>query len=160
MDARELCQRIRELHHRSPKVLSGEDPADAFWNDVMACFQDLERIAPALEDLLAGAEVVPRILEPLRESLRWELELNRFLFPAIQSREPGETVAHHVLTVFGMMSGDMLDRLFNRLVVLAEVLGCRDGSVDFPEEAYLTYQELWGMAQVIALAADEADLDA
>jgi hypothetical protein len=159
MNARELRNRIQDLHRLSPKVLDGEVPPEEFWGEIETWFQDAAQAAASLETVLPGDETVPRTLGALHETLRWELQLNRFLLPAIQNREPGETMAHHVVSVFGMMSGDMLDRLFSRLAVFAEVLGLLDGTIEFPEEAYMTYQELWGMAQVTALAADE-DLDA
>ncbi|MCX2725979.1 hypothetical protein OO015_00460 [Thermomicrobium sp. 4228-Ro] len=160
MTGLELLNWIRELHRISPEVISGDKDLQDFWSQVESWFQTVTEAVSSLDSLLPGQDTVFRVLEALRESLRWELKLNRFLLPAIQNRQPSDTTAHHVASVFGMMSGDLLDRIFTRLAVLAEILGVLDGTVEFPEEAYLTYQELWGMAQVTDALHAAQDLDA
>jgi hypothetical protein len=160
--ARELLQRIRELHNRSPQVLSGDIDSQAFWSDLEDCLREVDQAAVALHSLIPGEETIPRTLEALREGIRWELALNRALFPAVQSREPADTIQHHMVSLFGIVSGDILDRLFCRILVLVEIIGVLDGSVDFPEESYMTYQELRErLALPIAILLDEDDdLDA
>jgi hypothetical protein len=147
MTAHDLAHRIRELHHQVPQLLTGEVAPEEFWGWVEAWFREVATMVRALEGQIPGEETIQHSLAALREGIRWDLDLNRTLFPVLQSREPQDTIVHHAFSIFGIMSAEILDRLFSRLTVLVEILGLLDGSIDFPEETYLTYQELRAMIQ-------------
>ncbi len=158
MNGKGLRDRIQELHHAFPRVLEGRLSPDQFWSDVEAWFQELEQASTAFQQILPGHDMVPCI-QALRETLRWDLEFNRQLFLAIQNRVPEDTMPHHLVSVLEIMSGDIVDRFFNRLTVLAEILGVLDGTVEFPMVSYMVYQELRAIAQALYLT-DEESLEA
>jgi len=163
MTAKELAQSIRELHHLVPKLLVGEMTPEEFWSRVEAWFEQVSAESSALAAYLPGEGTIQQALAALREGIRWDLELNRTLFPVLQGRESEDILIHHAVSIFGIMSAEILDRLFSRLAVWAELLGILDGSIEFPEETYLTYRELRAMIQAHPFAEysfDVEDLDA
>jgi len=163
MSAHELVTSIRELHHLVPKLLTGEVTPEEFWSRVEAWFEQVSAASTALAAYMPGEQTLERVLSAMREGIRWDLELNRTLFPVLQGRESEDTLIHHAVSIFGIMSAEILDRLFSRLTVWAELLGILDGSIEFPEETYLTYRELRAMIQANPFAEysfDVEDLDA
>ncbi len=139
-----LRNRIIEIHNMVPDVLIGEQPAEDLWSLLDSWFEALTEEATMLSQALPGEGTVPRYLETLRESLRWEIEANRALFPAIQNRDPDQSTVHEVASILGLVTADLLDKLFRRLVILAELVGTLDGSIMLPEETITAYYEFLG----------------
>lgn len=139
-----LRNRIIEIHNMVPDVLIGERPAEDLWSLLDSWFEALTEGGTMLSQALPGEGTVPRYLETLRESLRWEIEANRALFPAIQNRDPDQSTVHEVASILGLVTADLLDKLFRRLVILAELVGALDGSIPLPEETIIAYHEFLG----------------
>lgn len=161
--APQLLQALERLHEESPQVLDGSLSVTEFWFRVEEVESLLKEAGSTLAHLFEGGEVeVLCLVQTLFSSLREELKLNSRLFPVVEARSQREdgVVATTVLATLGACSGDILDRHFRRLKVLAELVGIVEESIEYAEEAYQTFREVVFPMLAERLRGKESVLDA
>lgn len=147
--APKLLETIDALHEASPQVLDGSLPIADFASRLekevaIPLKEACPILAPLFETGEAGEEEALRLVRGLLSLLRQELAFNHRLFPAVEAishRGDVDGAAGTVFSTLGACSGDILDRHFRRIKVLAELVGVREGSIEFAEEAYDAFRE-------------------
>ncbi len=158
MTGKELVQRSRDLHNQSAEALVHGD-AEQVLSDLADLFAHLEEHRHRIEEAIPH---VAGILELLRRGLESEFSFQLQLAPALRSREGAFSDRDHAATVFGILSGDILDRMWRRVTILCEIVGLQDGSLTLQEveEVTATFRELALQAAGSMVVAEGGDLDA
>lgn len=158
MNGKQLAELARALHNQSADALE-EGDAEQVRREIDTLFAVLEQHQERIQEAIPGVE---GILESLRSGLESEFSFQLQLAPALRSRDGLFTDRDHAATVFGIISGDILDRMWRRVVILCEIIGLADGSLTIheAEEATATFLELALQAAGSVVVTEGGDLDA
>lgn len=139
MKGNEIKELVRKAHVAAAAAIDGnlpvEEAAQAITRVISALFRARETILPGHE------EEMLEVVAALEYVALSQLRLNSQLLPLIKKlSRRGDVEAP--LAILSMAVGLQMDRTFEFLHILAEMVGLRDGSVSFPEETLIVLEDL------------------